>query len=339
MNLLSLSGRVIVAAVILHAAVPAQAQASEERTIHFGTTVQPGHPISQGALKFGEIVAMKSAGKFKSKEYGASALGNEAQQISAMQGGVQEMMTPASTALVGLVKEFGLLDFPFTIANERQADALLDGPLGKALLARLQEKGLVGLAFWENGFRQMTNNRRPILHADDVKGLKIRVQGNPVYIETFKAIGTNPVPMAFAELYGALESRAVDAQENPFANIIASKLYEVQKYASVTNHAYSTVVVLVSRKFWDKLTPSEQTILRDAAIEAGQFERKASREFAQKARAELEQKGMKINDVPGAELAKMRDAVKPTLDRLSEQYDPAILKLYGEELQRLKALR
>ena len=335
------SGRaIIVAVILLHAAItPASAQVAEERTIRFGTTVQPGHPISQGALKFGEIVATKSANKLKSKEYAASVLGNEAQQISAMQGGVQEMMTPASTALVGLVKEFGLLDFPFTIANERQADALLDGPLGKALLAKLQEKGLVGLAFWENGFRQMTNNRRPIMQADDVKGLKIRVQGNPVYIETFKTIGTNPVPMAFAELYGALESRAVDAQENPFANIIASKLYEVQKYASITNHAYSTVVVLVSQKFWSKLTPSEQTILRDAAVEAGQFERKASREFAQKARAELEQKGMKINEVPAAELAKLRDAVKPTLDRLSEQYEPSILKLYGEELNRVKTLR
>jgi tripartite ATP-independent transporter DctP family solute receptor len=306
--------------------------------VRFGTTVQPGHPISQGAIKFGELLAAKSGGKLKSKEYGASVLGSEAQQISAMQGGIQEMMTPATTALAGLVKEFGLIDFPFTISNEKQADALLDGALGKALLAKLPEKGLIGLAFWENGFRQMTNNRRPIEKAEDVKGLKIRVQGNPVFIDTFKAIGTNPVPMAFAELYGALESRAVDAQENPFANILASKLYEVQKFASVSNHAYSTVIVLVSKKLWDKLSPAEQTMLRDAAVEAGRYERGVSREFARKARLDLEQKGMKINDVPAAELAKLREAVKPTLSSLTTQYDPALVKLYNAELDAAQSL-
>ena len=331
--------RSLAAAFVVTHSLIAMAQQPSARVIRFGTTVQPGHPISQGALKFGELVAAKTGGKLTAKEYGASVLGNEAQQISAMQGGVQEMMTPASTALTGLIKDFGLLDFPFTIANERQADALLDGPLGKALLAKLPEKGLVGLAFWENGFRQMTNNRRPIERADDVKGLKIRVQGNPVYIETFKAIGTNPVPMAFAELYGALESRAVDAQENPFANILASKLYEVQKYASTTNHAYSTVVVLVGKKFWDRLSTAEQTALREAAVEAGRFERTASRDYARKARITLEQQGMKINDVPAAELAKMRDAVKPTLDGLAAQYDPAIVKLYNDELKKVQALR
>ena len=324
--------------LIAHATV-APAQEAAERTIRFGTTVQPGHPISQGAARFAEIVAARSGGKLMSREYAASVLGNEAQQISAMQGGVQEMMTPASTALVGLAKDFGLLDFPFTIANERQADALLDGPLGQALLAKLPEKGLVGLAFWENGFRQMTNSRRPIAVAEDLKGLKIRVQGNPVYLETFKAIGTNPVPMAFAELYGALETRAVDAQENPLANILASKLYEVQKYTSLSNHAYSTVVVLVGKKFWDRLMPAEQAMLREAAIEAGRFERAASRDYALKARAELEQKGMKINEVPAAELAKLRDTVQPTLDRLAAQYDPAVVTLYNGELKKLQTLR
>ncbi len=334
LQLLSRAACALVGALAL--VQPAAAQGSQ---IRFGTTVQPGHPISQGATKFGELVSAKTGGKLKSKEFAASALGSEAQQISAMQGGVQEMMTPATTALTGLVKEFGLIDFPFTIANEKQADALLDGPFGKALLDTLPAKGLVGLAFWENGFRQMTNNRGPIQKADDVKGLKIRVQGNPVFIETFKAIGTNPVPMAFAELYSALETRAVDAQENPFANILASKLYEVQKFATVSNHAYSTVIVLVSKKYWDKLAAPEQAALRAAAIEAGVEQRKASRAYAAQARADLEQKGLKINELPGAERDKLRDTVKPVLDKLSADYDPKLVKLYNDELKRVQALK
>ncbi len=207
--------RLALAAALGTVAATAMAQDIQERTIRFGHLNNPDHPVSFGVKKFGELLAAKSGGKLKVKEFPASQLGNEMQQQSALQGGVQEMSAPASTSLAGIVKEFGLIDLPFSVGSFEQADALLDGPLGKALIARLPEKGLVALGFWDLGFRNVTNSKRPIARPEDFEGLKIRVIPNPVFLDTFKAFKANPVPMPFAELYGALESKAVDGQENP----------------------------------------------------------------------------------------------------------------------------
>src|SRR5687767_2901303 len=193
----------------------AHAQDVKERTIRFGHLNNTDHPMSMGARKFAELVAAKSGGKMTVKEFPSSQLGNELQQQSALRGGVQEMSAPAPTSLAGIVKEFGLLDYPFLVSNFKQADALLDGPVGQALLAKLPEKGLVGLTFFDLGFRNVTNSKRPVTKGEDLAGLKLRVIPNPVFLETFRTFGANPVPMPFAELYGAMESKAVDGQENP----------------------------------------------------------------------------------------------------------------------------
>src|SRR6185436_7400743 len=173
----------------------------------------------------------------------------------------QEMSAPATTSLAGIVKEFGLVDFPFSVANFAQADALLDGPLGQSLIAKLPEKGLMALGYWDLGFRNVTNSKRPIARAEDLEGLKLRVIPNPVFLETFRAFKANPVPMAFPELYTALETKTVDGQENPFAVILSNKFFEVQKFVSATNHVYATNIILMSKRFWDKLSPAEQKIL------------------------------------------------------------------------------
>ena len=182
----------------------AYAQSIQERTIRIGHPVNTDHPISFGIKKFSDIVTARSGGKLKVREFPSLQLGNEMQQLSALAGGVQEMFAPGTAPVAGMVKDFALLDLPFLVDTPEQADALLDGPFGQALLAKLPEKGLVGLAFWENGFRHVTNSKRPIKRLEDLEGLKIRVQQNPVFIDTFKALKTNPVPMSFAELYGAL---------------------------------------------------------------------------------------------------------------------------------------
>ena len=322
-------------AVLLAMTLAAQAQDIQERTIRFGHLNNTDHPVSKGVQKFAELVAAKSGGKMKVKEYPASQLGNEMQQQSALQGGVQEMTAPSTTSLVGIVKEFGLIDFPFTMTSFKQADALLDGPLGKELIAKLPEKGLVALAFWDLGFRNVTNSKRPITKGEDLEGIKLRVIPNPVFLETFKTFAANPLPMPFAELYGALESKAVDGQENPFSVILSNKFYEVQKYLSATNHVYATNIILVSKKFWDKLSPAEQKIMQDAATEARDYQRTVSREFATKALTELKAKGMQFNEVSPAELARMRTAVKPIYDKFSASYDPAIVKTWRSELERV----
>ena len=184
----------------------ALAQDIQERAIKFGHLNNTDHPTSTGVKKFAELVAAKSGGKIKVTEYPSSQLGNELQQQSAMIGGVQEMLVASTTSLAGIVREFGLLDFPFLFSNPRQADAMVDGPLGKMLAARMAEKGIVILGFYDLGFRNVTNSKRPILKGEDLDGLKLRVIPNPVFIETFKTFKANPVPMPFAELYGALEN-------------------------------------------------------------------------------------------------------------------------------------
>ncbi|WP_425355178.1 TRAP transporter substrate-binding protein [Ramlibacter agri] len=327
---------IALAATLVLAAGFAQAQDIQQRVIKFGHLNNTDHPVSMGVHKFAELVAAKSGGKLKVQEFPSSTLGNELQQQSALQGGVQEMSAPATTSLAGIVKEFGLVDFPFTVANFAQADALLDGPLGQALIAKLPEKGLVALGFWDLGFRNVTTSKHPITRAEDLDGLKLRVIPNPVFLDTFKAFKANPVPMPFAELYNALESKAVDGQENPFAVILSNKFYEVQKYVSATNHVYAANIVLVSKKFWDKLSPTEKKILSDAAIEARAYQRQVSREAARKAVGELEAKGMKYNEVSPAEQARMRQIAKPVTDKFLASYDPAIVKLYTEQLSQLQ---
>jgi len=251
---------------------------------------------------------------------------------------VQEMLVASTTSLAGIVKEFGLFDFPFLFSNAQQADAMVDGPLGKLLGARLAEKGVVVLAFFDLGFRNVTNGKRPITKAEDLEGLKLRVIPNPVFLETFKTFKANPIPMPFAELYGALESKAVDGQENPFAVILSSKFYEVNKYVSATNHVYATNPVQISKRFWDKLSPAEQKLLQEAAIEAQNYQRVVSREVSGKAVAELKAKGMIYNDIAPAELARMRAEVKPVHDKFAASYETTVVNLFRSELERVSKL-
>jgi TRAP-type transport system periplasmic protein len=327
--------RLALAAVLALAATGASAQDIQDRTIKFGHLNNTDHPVSMGVKKFAELVAAKSGGKMKVQEFPSNQLGNELQQQSALQGGVQEMSAPATTSLAGIVKEFGLVDFPFAVANFQQADALLDGPFGQELLKRLPEKGLVSLGYWDLGFRNVTNSKRPITRPEDLEGLKIRVIPNPVFLDTFKAFKANPVPMPFAELYGALESKAVDGQENPFAVILSNKFYEVNKFVSATNHVYAANIILVSKKFWDKLSPAEQKIMQDAANEARSYQRQVSRAAAAKAVDELKAKGMQYNDVSAAEQARMREIARPVTEKFAASYDPAIVKLYQSELAKV----
>jgi len=324
-----------IAGLCLLLGAPALAQDIQERTIKFGHLNNADHPVSLGVKRFAELLAAKSGGKLKVQEFPSSTLGNEMQQQSALQGGVQEMSAPATTSLAGIVKEFGLVDFPFAVSNFAQADGLLDGPFGQALIAKLPDKGLIALGYWDLGFRNVTNSKRAITKPEDLDGLKLRVIPNPVFLEAFKALKANPVPMPFAELYGALESKAVDGQENPFSVILSNKFFEVQKYVSATNHVYAANVMLVSKKFWDRLSPTEQKIMHEAADEARGYQRQVSRAAALKAVSELQAKGMVFNELSAAEQGRMAAVAKPVTERLAATYDPATVKLYNDELARV----
>jgi TRAP-type transport system periplasmic protein len=326
-------------AALVCSATLAVAQEIQERVIRFGHLNNLDHPVSAGVKKFSELVAAKSGGKMQVKEFPSNQLGSEQQQTSALQGGVQEMQSPATTSVVGIVKELGVIDFPFTVNNHPQAFALLDGPLGDALRAKLPEKGLVALAFWDLGFRNVTNSKRPITRVEDLEGLKLRVIPNPVFIDVFKAFGANPVPMPWPEVYTALENKTIDGHENAWTVIVSNKIYEVQKYVSGTNHVYGTNIILISKKFWDKLSPTEQKIIQDSAIEARDHQRRVSRAAADGAIKELQAHGMQVNLMSPAERARMAQIAKPITDKYLQSYDPAIQALYRSEVERVQKLQ
>lgn len=300
----------------------AKAEDISERTIKIGIGLNEDHPQAQAVKKFGELVKQKSDGKIKVKLFAGGTLGNDVTMISSLQGGTLEMTVPDTSTLVGSagLEPFGLINLPFLFAKAEQADALLDGPFGQQLLARLPEKGLIGLGFWENGFRQVTNSRRPINTAADFAGLKLRVIQNPLFIETFTSLGASAQPMPFPEVYTALEQGVVDGQENPLATILASKFYEVQDNTVISNHIYSVWALLMSKKFWDKLSPDEQKLITEAGKEATVAEREIIRAYSADALEQLKGQGMAVTTLPDTEVAKLREMTKPVWTKFTKQF-------------------
>jgi TRAP-type transport system periplasmic protein len=293
-------------AAVLAASLPALAQDIKPRLIRFGYGLNEQSNQGRAAKVFADAVEKASGGKMKVRAIGAAALGPDTQMQQALIGGAQEMMVGSTATLVGITREMALWDTPFLISNAKEADILLDGPIGEKIKDKLQEKGLVGLVYWENGFRNLTNSKRPVTKVEDLDGIKLRVMQNNVFLSSFKTLGANAIPMAFSELFGALETHTVDGQENPYNTILSSKFYEVQKYLTVTNHVYSPWIVLVSKKWWDQLSKAEQKVLMDAAKTSRDYERKDTRDEASKAMADLKSKGMLVNELSPLEAERMR---------------------------------
>lgn len=308
----------------------AQAQDIKERSIKFSFLNDKSHPQGLGAQKFADIVSAKSGGKIKVRLFPGGTLGGDLQTISALQGGTVEMTVLNAGLLSGLVKDFSVLDLPFLFNNAKEADAVVDGPLGTGLLNKLQDKGLVGLAYWDLGFRNLTNNKHPVQKAEDIQGLKIRVVQSPVYIDLFNALGANAVPMPFPEVYTALEQKAIDGQENPITTIYSSKFHEVQKHLTITRHIYNPQALIFSKKIWDQMSPAERTLLTDAAKEAQAYQRQVSREKESEALDQLKKAGTQVVELPAAELNKIRAKVKPVTDKFSKDFPETANQLNAE---------
>ena len=257
----------------------------------------------------------------------------------ALIGGAQEMMVGSTATLVGVAPQMALWDTPFLINNAKEADALLDGPVGDKVRATLEPKGIVGLVYWENGFRNLTNNKHPVTKLEDMNGIKLRVMQNNVFLDSFKALGANAVPLPFSELFTALETKAVDGQENPYNTVVSSKFYEVQKYLTVTNHVYSPWMVSVSKKWWDGLSKDEQKVIMDAAKKARDFERKDTRDEAAKALADLKTKGMQVNELSAAEAGRMRDKLTQVNASVATTVGMDLWKQTQDELAKIRAAK
>lgn len=286
-------------------AMPVAAQ----QVLRLSHNAAPGNPKSDASLKFAELVEKKTDGRIKVEVGGAAQYGEDVESLTNMRLGTLAFSANSQGPASGVVPQFSVLGLPFLFRDLPHAYKVVDGPVGDKLRELAREKGLEVLAFWDNGIRHTSNNLRPITKPEDLKGLKIRTPPDPVTIDIFTALGANPTPLAFSELYIALQQGVVDGQENPLMNIYSSKLHEVQKYISLTGHKYETTPLIASKIVFDRFSPEDQAAIREAAKEAGEFNRAASLKSDAELRSKLEAAGIKFNTVDSAVFAERTQSV------------------------------
>jgi TRAP-type transport system periplasmic protein len=287
----SLWSTLTIAGALACAVGAAQAQTT---TFRFASESPRSDTQSLAGAHMAEVLKQKTNGALDLKVFADSQLGTFQAAIAGVRGGTIDMAVSGSGNFTGLVPLIGILDLPYLFAGTDHAYKVLDGPVGQELLAKLEPLGMKGLAFWDNGWRQMTNSKHPIKTPADVKGLKMRTTGSPAHIEAFKELGANPVPMPIAELYTALEMKTVDAQEHPIGVFYSSKFFEVQKHVSMTYHAYSALILVMSKTKFDALKPEFQKAVLEAAREGAQHQRKLNNENIAKIVADLKKQGISV---------------------------------------------
>ena len=284
---------------------------------------------------FKNYVEEKTNGEMTVDVYPNSQLGAERESVEQCKNGSLEMATASAGPLTTFNSKFMVLDIPFAFNSYDLAWMVLDGPVGQKLLESCEEVGLKGLSFMENGFRHVTNNVRPITKVEDFANIKIRTMEAPMHMENFKLLGANPTPVPWTELYLSLQQRIVDGQENPLANLWGIKLYEVQKYASLTGHIYDPMPLVADLKWFNGLTPEQQSIIEKGAILGQNYSR-----FVNSAREEelarlLTEKGMIINDVSAEEKARMRDASQAkVVEAIKKNTDPAFVDEWQKAIEK-----
>lgn len=294
----------IAAGTLLSLAAHAQAV-----KLTLGHGAAPGNPRHEAAVKFAEVVKAKSGGRIEVQVAPSAQLGDDAAMLTALRTGALDMSANSQGAVANAVPEYAAFGMPFLFSNLSQAWKVLDGPLGKELADRSADKGLVVLGYWDNGVRHMSNSKKPLLKPEDLKGMKMRTPPDAVTVDIMQALGAEAQQIKFAELYVALQQGVVDGQENPLMNIHASKLYEVQKFISLTGHKYEMTPFLMSKRSWDKLTDADRKAVQEAATEATALQRKLSQESDDKLVADLKAKGVRVDAVDKAAFEKGTAAV------------------------------
>jgi len=291
-------------------------------TLRLATTSAKGGALYEGAMKYAEIVKEKSNGTIEVQVFPDGQLGKDLSVLDGQKTGTIEMSLP-STAMAQKSPEFGVFDIPFLFENREKVQNFANGEIWKSDLLPLFEKhGLVGLGFWENGFRQITNSKHPINKPEDLEGIKLRVPESKLRVAAFKVFGANPTTMDFSEVFTALQQGVVDGQENPLGQIEAGRFYEIQKYLSITNHTYTPGYLVASKMWWDKLTPDQQKILSEAAIEAGDFSRTYGKQADEDLLKKFKDAGMEVNE---ADVKSFQAKVQPVIDELKKSIDPGFV--------------
>lgn len=298
-----------------------------QQVLRLSHNAAPGNPKAEASLKFAELVAQKTNGRVKVEVGGSAQFGDDAESLTNMRLGTLAFSANSQGTTSNIVPQFALLGLPFLFRDLEHAYKVVDGPVGSKLDELAKEKGLVLLALWDNGIRQTSNNKRPITKPEDLEGIKLRTPPDPMTLDIFKALGANPGPLAFSELYIALQQGVFDGQENPLMNIYSSKLHEVQKYISLTGHKYEATPLLASKMILATLSKADQEAIKEAAIEAGKINRQLSLAADADLRKKLADAGVKINTVDQAPFVAK---TKSVYDKWSQQY-PDLVKLIVAE--------
>ncbi|MCF3642067.1 DctP family TRAP transporter solute-binding subunit [Rhizobium sp. TRM95111] len=316
-------------------AAPANAEL-RNRTFKVSNGAAEDHPVSAGVKGMSACMEKASDGNMKLRGFYNGQLGDDAEATQSVRSGSLEMVVTGAAAIGGIEPAMSTFELPFLFANDAEVDAVMTGPFFEHVAAKMPAHDLILLSIWENGFRNATNSKHPIKAVADFQGLNFRVMQNNIFLDTFRRLGANPVPMAFGEVFTALETKAVDGQENPLPLIQASRFYEVQKYLTLTRHAYSPTPVLISKMVWDELNADEQALLKSCAEEGRAAQISRSREAVNEALEELKSHGMEVSELSTEEMGRLRDVVAPV-------YESAI-PIVGQEnfdklMAELKAVR
>jgi len=280
-----------------------------------GHAAPMSHPYHLGALKFAELVKESTHGKISIDVFPASQIGNERDLIEGLQLGTVDFTVTSTGTISSFQPEFGVTDLPFIFRDLDHAYKVLDGAVGNGLYKKIEGIGIKGLSWFENGFRHVSNSKKPINSVEDIKGLKLRTMENPIHVAFFRELGADPTPMAWGEVFSALEQGVVDGQENPVAVLTSAKLYEVQKHYALTGHVYSAVPLMVRLDLFNSFSKEEQTAILNAALEASKYERKLLAEQEINGLVELKAKGMLISN---PDRTKFQAAVQPIYEKFSK---------------------
>lgn len=304
-----------------------------------GHAMPDSHPQAAAINKFVELSAKYTNNNVQLKAFHGAVLGSDEKQLQAVQTGTQEFYIGTLAPFSTRVKEVQVWDLPFMFANTKEVYALLDGNASKKIFEKLEPTGVHGLMWTGMGFRNLSNSKRPVTKLEDISGLKIRVMANPVALETWKTLGANAVPMAFSEVFTALEIKAIDGQENPLVHMYSNKMQEVQKFISLSNHVYTPVALVVSKKFWDGLSAEDKAGVQKAADEAKLLQRQLLDEGDKEVIGKFGTAGVKVDAIPPAELVKIQDKVKSVVTKFAPQIGEDFIKEFYAEIDAARAAK
>ena len=305
-------------------------------TLRMGLGLAESSPQAISARYFADILDQRSEGRISVNIFPNSQLGNDIQMMEMLQTGTLDMTYPSSSPATGYVPELAVFDLPFLLPTREAAVEVMRSDVAQEMLDAFEDAGIKALTFSENGFRQLSNSAREVVTPEDVagvdaRGLSVRTMENPVHLMIWETLGANPTPMAFGELFSAMEQGVVDGQENPWSTILTSNFHEVQNYGSETRHVYTPFIKMISKRTWDRLDPEYQELIQEAAVQAADYEILLSSEYDDWAREQLEERGMQVTRLDDEQVAAFQEAVQPVYD----EWAPRIVEDLVMEIQQI----